>query len=123
MLVANKRTVPVLKSRLDFMKIRNNGFSIGVNKWLLLSYVRNDKAVLRVGWTFPTYIGGSVVRNRYKRWVREDLRNLSEKTKNTPVDVNILLRRRDGDFYCNVTREVFDAALFEAFRKIESKVA
>ncbi len=86
----------------------------------MLSFVKNDKKQLRVGWTMPTYIGGAVVRNKYKRWVRENLRTFSENLKKTPIDVNILLRRRDGDFYRNVTREVFNAALFEAFRKVES---
>jgi ribonuclease P protein component len=118
--VANKKkTVSIIKSHSDFVKIRNDGQSITVNRWLLVSFVKNEKEGLRVGWTIPSYIGGAVIRNRYKRWIRDNLKSVSEGLHKIPLDVNILLRRRDAEFYRNVTREVFNAALFEAFRRVE----
>ncbi len=93
--------------------------AVKISHWLLFSFVKNQRGNLRVGWTYPTYVGPAVVRNRFKRWSREFVRHLTENVKNTPADINILLRRKDAHFYRNVTHEVFNATLANAFRKFE----
>jgi len=80
----------------------------------------NQAARLRLGWTYPNYIGSAALRNKLKRWSREYARKqLSEEIAAQAFDINIFLRRQNEDFYLSLTHEVFDDALKNAFDRFQ----
>ena len=72
-----------------------------------------------MGWTVPGYVGTAVIRNRLKRWLREYLVAHPVSTNLIDVDVNIVFRRKTGEFYRELTHEEFDVVIENLFRKIE----
>jgi ribonuclease P protein component len=118
--VANKRSIQILKSPKDFLRLKDVGVNIGVTKWLSLSFLPNANKSLRIGWTYPNYIGSAVLRNKLKRWSREFARkNLGPDVAEGSFDVNIFLRRRNEEFYKTMSHEVFDGTLQQAFEKFK----
>lgn len=71
----------------------------------------NESGTTRVGWTIPKFVGGAVVRNRLKRWCREYLRNSSDIRKLKGVDINIVFRKMERDFYRSLRYSDFKKAL------------
>jgi ribonuclease P protein component len=79
---------------------------------------RTENSVLRCGWTLPRQIGTAVVRNRFRRWGREYLRKWS-KPLNKGLDLNLVFKRKDKEFYKNLDHKEFDEALEKMVGKIE----
>lgn len=42
-----------------------------MNDWLLLNFIEAPLGEFQFGWTIPKAVGGAVVRNKFKRWIRE----------------------------------------------------
>ncbi|WP_072906256.1 ribonuclease P protein component [Anaerobranca californiensis] len=68
-----------LKKNLEFKNVYNNGKSISTKNLVLYFYMTNTKG--KVGFVVSKKIGKSVIRNKYKRLIREAFRN-------APVNVN-----------------------------------
>lgn len=114
--MVNSNKLQTLKSPRDFEEIRKSGRKVQPNPWLILSYLNNDKSRLRCGWTIPKYVGPAVIRNRLKRWCREFFR---KEDLNLSLDLNVVLRRREKDFYKKLKHEEFNEALVTAMAKIK----
>jgi ribonuclease P protein component len=61
----------------DFARIRREGECFSTRR-LVLCYVRNQDAGLRVGFSVSKRVGGAVVRNRVKRRLRAGIRPFCE---------------------------------------------
>ena len=110
-----KRPVETLKQRADFNNIRVRGRSLSVNSWMLLRTCANSDGRLRIGFTFPRYVGPAVVRNRIRRWCREFFREYQSQEKpDSGLDINVILKKRDKDFYDELSHDEITKALGRA---------
>ncbi len=102
----------VIKRSSEFLSLREAGRRHWAAKWLLLNYKKNSLGLLRFGTTASRKVGSAVVRNKLKRWVREYFRSSLIRI-GTPVelDINIIFKPMDSEFYKNLTHEDFLAAL------------
>lgn len=91
---------------------------IQITPWLIAGALKNNRGSVRVGLTIPTYVGGAVVRNRMKRWVRSFVQNMSEDKKSVAMDLNIIFRRSSKGFFETLEHKVLDEALLRLFKKI-----
>jgi len=88
---------------------------------MIINFRPTEEDVIRCGWTFPTYVGNAVTRNRLKRWGREEFAKWAA-GQSKGKDINVVLRRRDKEFYKELSREEFNRAvsrIFRAFEKID----
>lgn len=113
----NVRFASLSRSK-DFENLRVQGQSFHVNSWLLVNMQETQLFSLRCGWTIPRQIGPAVVRNRFRRWGREFLRKWSAKS-NKSLDLNLVFKRRDKEFYKMMDHKDFDEALEKMVGKIE----
>jgi len=111
-----------LRSRSDFLEISRTGRQIKPCPWLILAFRKNDCGESRFGWTIPRYVGNAVVRNRLRRWCREYYRKQA-KLREKSLDINLIFRRREKDFYKNVERESFFTYLDRANETLEKQRA
>ena len=117
--MASKTGKPVsLRRRAEFLILQKTGRRIQVNPWLILNFKPNDLGYLRVGWTFPRYVGGAVVRNRMRRWGRELVRSLPEEGLSLGLDINVVLRKREKDFFKNIKHDEFTGQLAKGFKRL-----
>ncbi len=63
-------------------------------------------------------MGNAVVRNRFRRWGREYLRKWTKRAQKS-LDLNLVFKRRDKDFYKQLGHKEFDEALDKMVGKIE----
>ncbi|MCB9780445.1 MAG: ribonuclease P protein component [Alphaproteobacteria bacterium] len=63
-----------LRKRADYQRVQGNGRRHR-ERDLLLLYLPSDEPGTRVGITASRKVGGAVVRNRVKRWLREAIRH------------------------------------------------
>lgn len=64
-----------IKRRRDFKNIYSNGKSLA-NQYIVMYYISNNMNINRVGFSVSKKIGKSVVRNRYKRLLFENFRQI-----------------------------------------------
>ena len=102
------------------MRIQRQGQSIKISEWLLLSFLRKDEGVLRVGWTIPRYVGTAVTRNRLKRWLREDLKMCLSGARVFGFDANFVFLNRGSAFYKGLSHEKVNQTIFRAIKKFET---
>lgn len=77
-----------IKENSDFKRLYYRGKSV-VKKRIVLYYRKNRFNYNRLGITVSSKVGNAVVRNRIRRLVRENYRNLDI---NTPYDIVIVAR-------------------------------
>lgn len=65
-----ERIMEKLKKSLDFKKVYNNKCSIA-NRQLVFYYMKNGLDDSRIGFSISKKIGNAVVRNKFKRRLRE----------------------------------------------------
>ena len=116
--MANSQDNHRLRNRADFEKIKKFGKLVRSKRWIVANTYSNNLNRIRIGWTIPGYVGTAVVRNRLKRWMREYVKRLPQKTKDKAIDVNIVLRRENGDFYSQLKHGELDIALKSIFDSI-----
>ena len=118
--VASKRVqVETMKSRADFIRLFQKENRLFVSSWMILSFEKNVLGSPRFGWTLPKYVGVAVVRNRMRRWCREVVREVVKSDPNFPLlDVNVVLRRRDKEFYKSMKYDKFKNTLQGALQKL-----
>lgn len=98
-----------LKSKKDFKRIYDKGKSFA-NKYLVLFFLKNDLTYNRVGFVTTKKLGNSVIRNRFKRRLRESYR-LSEEDFLQGYDIILLSRAGAKD----VGYKEIDSALRHIF--------
>ena len=77
------------------------------SQWMCLNFLKNNQDVLRIGWTISKRIGSAVIRNKLKRWSRQCFRQELKNSCDLYVDINIILRPRDDNFYKNLKYKEF----------------
>lgn len=77
---------------------------------------------MRCGWTLPRYVGSAVVRNRLKRWSRIYFRTVLELENAAPVDVNLVFRKTQDDFYKKLDYEQFSRSLDSGWRQLKRRI-
>ena len=115
MSAVNKQVVTIRKSR-DFLRLSEKGKYFSINSWLATKFILRADEELHVGWTIPGYIGGAVIRNRLKRWIREYLKTLDYDKPG--IDINFIFRRKSPEFFRKLGRQDLYEALDLAFKKL-----
>jgi ribonuclease P protein component len=115
--VASRAKVITLRRSEDFLRLKKVGRTIHVNSWILLAYAPNSEGVLRCGWTIPKFVGTAVVRNRIRRWLREFFGGLGNDLS-VGVDVNVVIKRYDKEFFKCLPHSHLDQAVAQAWRRI-----
>lgn len=85
---------------------------------------------MRCGWTLPRQVGPAVVRNRLKRWSRVYFRDRLKKGESLPpgiaenigLDINLVFRKADGDFYKKLSYERFSDLLDKSWNQLERRL-
>lgn len=84
----------------------------------MANILNNKLNVIRVGWTIPSYVGTAVMRNKFKRWMREYLKGLPTEFRAISLDINVVMRKESGQFYKQLEHRDFNEALEKLFRII-----
>ncbi len=96
-----------IKRASEFLELKHSGKRYWPTKWLLLNYQKNELGTIRFGITASRKVGSAVVRNKLKRWCREAIRAFSIDEGSIGVDVNIIFRPMDSDFYKGLSHDEF----------------
>jgi len=64
----------IIRRKADFERLVKSRRRINLSSWLFAKVAQNEVG-LRIGWTLPRTVGGAVVRNRIKRWLRNYFAN------------------------------------------------
>lgn len=122
-MASNKfQSLPKIRSRRDFEILSKSGKRTHVNSWLLFNYKENFEGHLRCGWTIPKYVGNAVVRNRIRRWCREFFREQKKLKWNPEIDLNVVVRKREKNFYKQLSHSEFKGILHRGVRKLDGKL-
>ena len=76
---------------------------------------------MRCGWTLPRQVGPAVIRNRLKRWARVYFRNRLITGGGLPLDINLVFRKAEDEFYKKLDYERFALVLDKAWRELERR--
>lgn len=110
----------VIKRSSEFLDIKQTGKRYWPTKWLLLNYKKNSVGQLRFGVTASRKVGPAVVRNKLKRWCREYFRSSLLARESVEIDINIIFKPMDANFYKGLSYEEFYKSLergLEVIRK------
>jgi len=111
-----------LRKRTEFLEVSKNGQRIYVGKGLLANVARNNKGHFRCGWTIPKYVGSAVTRNRIRRWCREFFRAAVNEGWDPSVDMNLVIRKQDKEFYKKLEHGSFKRSLRALKEKISKRI-
>lgn len=115
------QSLPKLTRKLEFQNLSKNGSRVYGGSNIIANFLENDFGHLRCGWTIPKYVGNAVVRNRIRRWCREFFRSNLNSGWNPPIDMNVIIRKREKDFYKSLEFSEFEKSLSSLVRKIEKR--
>jgi ribonuclease P protein component len=113
-----------LKNRKDFEYLSSSGRTVFGSHWIILKYKKNNQDFNLTGWTIPKYVGKAVLRNKFKRWLRELLeqkRGLDNRLIKDTYNLNFIFRKKNQEFYSNLGFEEFNKIILEVVGKIEKK--
>lgn len=65
-----------LRRRREFLAVKDRGTRLHAGDYLILA-LSNECGRARIGITVSSKVGGAVVRNRVKRWLREAFRDIA----------------------------------------------
>lgn len=71
-----------------------------------------------MGWTLPRFVGMAVVRNRLKRWGREQIKKWNTEDWPETLNLNFVFKRKQVGFYRDLSREEFNIVFEKAFNKL-----
>ncbi len=87
-----------------------------------MNYIESQTGRLRCGWTLPRQVGPAVVRNRLKRWSRVYFRARLKEGHTLPVDLNLVFRKTEGDFYKKLSYERFASVVDKGWHQLQSRL-
>lgn len=87
-----------------------------------MNFVENPAGRLRCGWTLPRQVGSAIVRNRLKRWSRVYFRARLKAGETLPVDLNLVFRKTEGDFYKKLSYETFASVVDKGWRQLQARL-
>ena len=86
-----------------------------------MNFVENPSGHLRCGWTLPRQVGPAVVRNRLKRWSRVYFRARMKADQTLPIDLNLVFRKTEGDFYKKLSYERFASVVDRGWKQLSER--
>lgn len=106
-----------IRKKLDFKKISENGRRCVLNRIVVL-YQPNESESSRLGISVSREVGGSVLRSRCKRLIREFFR----KNKNffRGLDLHVIVRPKRGKK--GVEQDILEAELLEGLEQSRVRV-
>ncbi len=119
--MANKRTFATLRYSRDFAKLKEQGGRVRPCSWMVLSYLPNELANLRCGWTISKKVGNAVIRNRLKRWCRHYFRSAKAQTS-MGLDLNVILLQQPTNFYKELEHDEFEQFLSRGWHNILKRI-
>lgn len=111
-----------LRKRTEFLEISKTGQRVYVGRTLLANVAKNDLGHFRCGWTIPKYVGSAVTRNRIRRWCREFFRKAVDEGWDPSIDMNLVIRKQDKQFYRELTFDSFKKSLESMRGKISKRL-
>ena len=109
------KTLRALSQKKDFNLLKDQAVFFSY-KWLKVYFYGERPEVLKVAWRLPKkYVSHSVVRNRLKRWGRENLRKSS---LSAGLILMVFLQVKDENFYKKLKRKDFDLVFYTILEKI-----
>lgn len=120
--MASNKPLSVLKQRSQYLALLKKGQKVRPSDWLLLNFARNDVNRMRCGWTLPRYVGSAVVRNRLKRWSRVYFRSVIKASDDLPIDINLVFRKAENDFYRRLDYERFAEVLDRGWQQVRRRM-
>lgn len=87
-----------------------------------MNFIENPVGRLRCGWTLPRQVGPAVTRNRLKRWSRVYFRERLKEGLSLPVDLNLVFRKTEGDFYKKLSYERFAQVVDKGLSQLENRL-
>jgi hypothetical protein len=63
-----------------------------------------------------------VIRNRLKRWARVYFRGRLTTDGELPIDINLVFRRAEGDFYKKLDYAGFESVVDKGWKQLERRV-
>jgi len=121
-LAENKR-LRVLQKRSDFVLLKDKGLKSSPRRWITFFSHENSTGHLRVGFTLSRKVGSAVLRNRLRRWGREHIRQALKAGLQIGVDVNVVFRPMEPDFYQNLEHPELDRAFAKGLRMVQERHA
>ena len=118
----NHQKVTLILHSSDFQRLKQKGMKVYPNKWMCLSFMKNNQTKMRLGWTISKFIGPAVVRNKLKRWYRQFFREKLQKYNNLYVDINIILKPCDKNFYKKLKYTELIESLEKGLKLIRKKI-
>ena len=92
-----------LRKRRDFLRVQHKGRRLWGRQFIVyICPSQTDRS--RLGITVSRKVGGSVHRNRIKRWVREAFRAQPE-LFTRPIDIVVIAKRGIDDFSLHTIRD------------------
>ena len=103
------------KKDFDFLKQEAEVFSF---RWLKVLFLHKKlEKKICLAWSLPkSYISQAVLRNRFKRWGKENLKRSSFKG-----DLFLLFLKRDKSFYRDIKRKDFDIVFEKILSALDKK--
>lgn len=106
--------------KVNYQNIHKHGHRVYTCRWLVLLAVPNHAQSSRYGWTVPRHVGSAVLRNKYKRWLREVLRK--EAPRRLARDFNFVFKKKEAQFYKNKTFLQFKQEIKKALKNADKKL-
>lgn len=120
--MGNKQKLIVLKRSSEFQALRELGQRVFLSKWLSVNVSKGATPSFRVGWTVSSKVGNAVTRNKIKRWCREYFRARLKESEVPVVDINVVFRPQDKEFYRKIDYNELTDCLDKVWRSA-SKVS
>ena len=84
-----------------------------------MAYKPNQLGILRYGFTISRKVGSAVIRNRLKRWGRIEFKKLGSAHTELEVDINVIFRPMESNFYKELEQTDFQKALGRGIRFVQ----
>lgn len=112
------KQIQILKRNADFLRVKKSGRRFLASEWLLVNYTKSSTNSFRYGITVSRKVGEAVMRNKLKRWVREEVRAYLGKQSEISVDVNFIFKAMPEGFYKKLLYSEFKKDFFAALDRL-----